>query len=268
MKIKVLNIVDKIFLVFILFLLSFVWIRFFIKNILSSALISFVLAFLVEELLSFIQRKRKNIKIASKQTKQKIENIFLNFLFLSQKEISNYFQTILSKSKSVKQQNFFIISENQTGVFPFFENQTLSLEHISKIYQKAKNENISKLIIFCYECDQQTKEIISNLTFPSTTIMEHEEIFFSFLENENTPTIIKPQKQNTKKTALKQVVKMSLSKERTKSYLFSSITLILCSLFVKYNVYYLITSTLLLFLSIFSFFNRKFNTKINKDIFS
>ena len=72
--------------------------------------------------------------------------------------------------------------------------------------------------------------------------------------------------KQSQKITINDLLAYSLNKKRTKGYFLASCIMLFSSFLVKYNLYYIIFSTLLLILSLISFINPKFNKKISENI--
>lgn len=129
-----------------------------------------------------------------------------------------------------------------------------------------KNFDFAKIILCVNELDDNIKEIANKLPVKFIILNKYEtyeklmkkyNVFPSEIFNFNEKTNLK----------FKNFLEISLNKKRASGYIFASIVLLISSFFVKVTIYYLIMSSILLLLSIFSFINPFYNKKLPETIF-
>lgn len=261
------NFFDIFFRILLVFLLSFVWIRYFIQNLAICVILTIFCTIIIESIIFFI-KKRKNIKqnISKKQQKE-IENMTNYFTFSTPKSTLEFF-LMLAKTKhvAVKKGKYILICENDKKVvlFPQFLVDNLNSQHIANIYSLAKKENPNRIVICTKGVDNSASSLSKKLPI-KFVILNCEQTYFELVKkyDVSVPQIeLLVQNKNT----LKDFIQIALNRKRTKGYFYCALLFIFYSFFTTFKIYYLVMSTLLLVLSFASFSNTKFNTTNPKEI--
>lgn len=241
---------NTIFLVFTLFLITFLWCNFYLRNFSHSLICSaiIILTFSLIYIPHKINKYKKN-KYTTAETDKK--NYYKNQLLLSNnKEIINFI-TNLYEYKNIE-----FLSDNHAftdnkDIFICFNEEELTNSKIYDFFKQSVSNDIyvyslnkpnfslkinNKKISYYNFSDLMTKCKEKNTFFDNNIIIE-------------------------KKTKLrvKDVLCIVLGKERSKSYLYLGSLILFSSLFTPYNIYYIVISSILFILSIFSKFNKFFN---------
>lgn len=259
----------QIFLKFVLvFFISFIWLRFFIKTLWISALISVVISVLLNVALHIILKKNKSSQALKINEKEKAEDMFFS-LSLNENYLSFFKNLAESRHKNVfiKNKYISIVHENQTKsiLYPFIGLQTLSPNDLLKIINETKKEKEEKLVLICYDYDKSLIGFLKNFNYEIIILNRFETYAKLFKEYDFYPEITIKYKKEAK-TTFKELIAYSFNRTRTKGYIFASIILALTSLFVKLNIYYCIISSLLLIFALISYFNPKYNQKKIENI--
>ena len=92
-----------------------------------------------------------------------------------------------------------------------------------------------------------------------TIILYHYQDIYTLLCNlqklPTLPTYYQPEKHTT----IKQILSTACKKEKAKSYFLSGLFFGIGSLFIRYNIYYMVMSTLLFLLALYALCNKKYN---------
>lgn len=265
---KINVIVKEIIKIFAIFMFVFIWVRYFLKSMWKSALISAAIA-LLYVLCSHLLRKNKLKKAGlAEREKQDAENMFLSLIYAQNPIL--FFEKILSK----KYQNLSIhkhyikadySKENSNVVFWFDATyEDLSLQKIITIRKSVLKEKPKKIIICCKSVESAEVLRFAKKFPEEITILNQYEIYQKLFK----PLQMYPKITQTllpeKKLTFSDFVAFSFNKKRTKGYLLSAFFLILSSLFVRQTLYYCLISSLLLLFAFISEFNPLFNKKERK----
>lgn len=255
---------------FLIYLVLFVWIRYFVRQLWLSSLISIIVTLVLYAVLFFLSKKRK-IKFGLKlKEKEDAENMFLSLSF-SDSPMDFFYKMAKTKHHDLtKHKNYLTIDyklEKVKTVLWFdgsFEG--LTVPRLCSIYSKIKKEKATKLVICCYEIsDKNLSSFLHNFE-EKIFILDRYQSYEKLYKLYNVyPTITK---SYTKKKALafKDMLYYSFNKKRTKGYIFSAFILILSSLFVRSSIYYCLISSLLIVFALISQFNTHFNLKEEEPI--
>lgn len=244
------KIIDLIFFNVSLFLIFFAWTKFIFKR----NLIALILTFSIIIAINIVKSIRNYIKSNKNKTqdlkKKDIENCMLSFLAQSDKENLDFFLKVFSFKKIKYKKKNFLLFENNEAVCFDFSQKLLSSETCLKHIHYAIKQGIKKLGILCYSLPSQDKLFFENLKNIQIKIYEKTDIYTQFLSKYG----FFPEKvleiKSTQKLKIKQIINISLDRKKSKAYFFSGILIFFCSLIVRYNIYYVIMSSILFFMAI------------------
>lgn len=252
---------------FLIFLLSFIWLRYFLKNLLLSIFISLCVATSFYLLLFFLgKRKKKRASLKIKE-KEDAENIFLS-LACDNKKMEFFQNLALKKHNKVEKFSKYIIIFHENGsktlLFPDFKFETLSLSNFMEIYKVVKNK-AKKVVILCYSYEKEIKVFaerfeINFLIFDRFEAYEKLYKFYDYFPK------IEEKLKKDKILSFKDFIAFSFNKKRAKGYLLSALLLAISAIFVRTTVYYTIVATILVVFAIISQFNTTFNFKNEKEV--
>lgn len=256
------NIFDIIFRVVIIYILSFVWIRYFIKNLALSLVLASIFTLVCEIIIQFVKKKLQQKNKISKDEQKEIENMTNSFVYSTETQNINFFYNLAkTKHNAVKKSKYIEIIHPNTKIilFPFFLLRELNAQDIIYVYNKTKNAN-PKRIVICTNNFDNTAQTLANKLPTQTVLLDSKQTYFNLIKKYGVyPPKVElkiPQRQT-----FNDLLSYALNKKRTKGYLFSSILILFCSFFVPYNLYYIIMSSVLLILAFASFSNIKFNKR-------
>jgi len=242
---------NTIFLISSIFMLCFFWCNFYLKNLTHSIFSSLVITSCFC-LIYFITRHHVNIKAKTKKTLRLNKEYFINQLtFGKANNIQNYIIK-LYQITNYKIISAYHIIENSQNIDIFINfNENINQEKIIQLIQNSKNTIID---IYCSSHDKTiiTPDLYQLNFYTVDDIFKKSQI-------ENIPLDLSINIKKSNKLSLKTILCTVLSKSKSKNYFLLSLLLLFSSLFTPYNVYYIICSTILILLSIYSRFNKKFN---------
>lgn len=248
---KLSQISNVIFFVSAVYFLNFLWLEYYLHSIKKAFWLSFLTTAIASTIVYFIKKyfgsKKKSQTLVAKEK----EILKTQLIWGNEDEISKYLMELFElKPTKIANSNHYVLSD-KSEVFFNFNPSGLDIENLSKIIRCSHS---SKVTIFCVShipfCKISNKEI---------TLITLEEIY-SRQKKLSSQIVTNITIENKAKYSLKTILCIALNKNRTKNYFWSSILLIFMSLFTPYNVYYLIVSTALMLLSIYSRFNTRFNS--------
>lgn len=241
-----------IFIESIVFILSYIWVNFYLKRILLSFFISFTLTLLISLIFFYFKskiNKKKQNKINEIEHKLKLKN----YLKLNKRNITNNYLISKFKFTNLKKidNNHY---HNKTSNFDVFIFLNIDEFNEYKVY----NNHISNKITIISIDEIKLNYILKNT---SIQIIQYEEIYqLCKADFENLIPNIIEEKQKSK-FKLKELIPQILVKKNYKKFFSLGMLLIFSSILTKYKIYYLLISTLLLLTSIYCRFNTKFNNK-------
>lgn len=253
---------------FLIFLIVFVWMRYFLKlwqAVLLTTLISVAVYFVIF-LLNNHKKRRVGLKV---KEKEEAENMFLS---LSCKGNCIDFFEKLSKKKHenvIKHSNYLVIKYSEqvkTILYADISFQGLNTARFMEIYNKVKKEKANKIVICCYEiCDKNLSNFVQNFQ-EKFIILDQYTTYQQLYKYYDCYPEITVKYKNESKLSMKELLAFSFNKKRTKGYLFSAIVLIISGLFVRTTLYYCISASILVVFAIISQFNPYYNLKTETEI--
>ena len=260
---------SKILRILLIFLLFFIWIRYYEDSLLWSVIYTTVLTFIFDFLLTFFTKK-KDLKASMKKGEiSKAEGYCNNFIFNGNAvAVDFYFELLGQNFTATKKTNYIIFESNgeKNVLFPYYKYDKMTIQDLVFVYEKVKKLSVNKIIICTNDVDQKTKELVSKLPIKFIILNKYETYENIMKKYDFFPNSILNIDDSTKLT-FKNFLAYSFNKKRAKGYIFSSIILLISSLFVKSTIYYLVFSSILLLMAIFSYTNTLYNKKISTDIF-
>lgn len=248
---KLSQISNVIFFVSAVYFLNFLWLEYYLHSIKKAFWLSFLTTAIASTIVYFIKKYLGSKKKSQTQVAKEKEILKTQLIWGNEDEINKYLMELFELKLAKKiNSNHFVLSD-KSEVFFKFNTSGLDIENLSKIIRCSHS---SKVTIFCVShipfCKISNKEI---------TLITLEEVYSRQKElSSQISTNITI--ENKAKYSLKTILCIALNKGHSKNYFWSSILLIFVSLFTPYNVYYLIVSTALMSLSIYSRFNTRFNS--------
>lgn len=259
-KFRLSNFLDSLIVFVLIFAISFIWFRYIISNSTISFILAFCLGAGVIALQGFFsRRKQKKLKI-KKDIQTHINDCADAFLFNTFEENSSFFENMLKEKYTIDIRNKFLLlknKENTIALFPAFETRKLTQDKLIDCLRSVKNLNLTKIVILCYEYELNTATISSNYKV-KTLLLNKEQtyneilcVFKQYPENNNMKKI-------DEKITFSFLVKNALSKNKIKTYFWSGTFLLLASFVIRYNVYYIIFSSIMFILCLLCIILNKF----------
>jgi len=252
---------DFIFVLFATFCLSFAWTRYYIHNNLICLFLSVcivILCFLGIKTLFF---DKKHKKIVKKQEKNQIDRLADYLSFLPEKQLSTLFLKLpqIADKQPKAHKNIITFCENQQTkkLVLAFESATFCKKDFCKI---IKQHHADQLTIFATGFEKDLIQTAQKAPC-KTKFIDKTQTFFMLKNADLLPNL--PKEKNKITSNFWYVV---FNKSRSKYYLWSSVFLILTSFLTFFPTYYLISGTILFFVSIYARFNEKFNLKNEEEI--
>lgn len=263
-KFSLLKSFDIFFRLLIIFLISFVWIRYFVDNLWLSLFLTFVATFLIDFIFKYFKKKKNNKKQISDENSKQIQEYISSLVFADNLYVVDYFYNLtLLKHKAVKTTRYVKIeSNNKTLIlYPFFTYKDFTVDDLIYIINKTKKEKPTKIIICTNTIDGNTLKIAKKIPIKVEIVNGIDTYNLLMKEYNYFPKIIKLFPEPT--LNYKDLISYALNKKRTKGYFISSVLVLFSSIFVPYKIYYLIIASILLVLSLVSYFNPRFNKPQN-----
>ena len=261
-KTRISSLIDYVFYYFCFFFISLIWIRFFVHNTAVILTISFILSTIFIVSVLKLDRKKKIKSNLNEKQKKLAEAFSKQMSFLSQKEESEKICNIFNINKTYIKKSCVIYKN--CAIVPLFCISICAYDDILNNFIKLKNEKIEKIIFVANEFSDEALNF-TNMINDIKIIFLDKFNFYKIIEPLNIKVETTPEIKTSKKEKFKQLLNVAFNKSKSKSYFIYGIILFICCLFFRYNVYYIIFSSLMFCFSIFSRFNKTFNIKKTND---
>jgi hypothetical protein len=263
------RIIDFLFKNILMFFIFFVWLRYYLDSLNLTIFLSASLTVLFGLFLTLRGEKRYNKRVLSKEESNLITACSNEFLFSSfNKNLKFFLNLINQKHTATLKDNFILLKQENFNilVYPFYKTRILNIDDATNIYVNARMQKVDKLIITCKEITQEVLNFTKQLKITKIIVLDERGVYFKLLKKYDTFPKIENKIINEERITFKQISQVAFSKKRTKSYVISGTILLLGSFILKYNLYYIIFSSLLYLMALFSYFNVPFNKRLPENI--
>lgn len=253
------SITNSIILPLGLFFLTLLWCNFVDLNLPLSIFLCLTVSFVSFFVLKRINKKARQREKVSK-LKADMHKNFCDYLLFSPSPSKLFQQCYMAKGKSC-----IVLSDNR--LITACENGNTFIE-LKFVFGAVKNIDIANLskaaqlngcknaICFCIGFDSSAV-VAANLSPVPITLNDLEKTI-DIIQQSGVEIEIKPQSAKQKKK-MSGFLAIALHKSRSKYFFWCSVFLAINSLIVPYALYYLISSSLLMALSMYCKFNKRYN---------
>lgn len=264
MQTKLAKLSDSIFKYLIFFTISFIWCTTKTHNIKICAIVSIIISAIlcfISTKIFYIKQNKKTLKLNEENL---IKNISTQLKFYTTPELINYFYNVISFSNpNTTKTKQHILVNGHTHVVPVF-NTNLTAEDYFKIFKIYKNK---QCIILTNTLSPNLNELLSQLEPNNIKILTINDVYFKLIK----PTSIMPtntvKQKSVEKIKFKKLLEIALNKRNSKKYFLYGVLLMFLSFIYKHTIYYQIMGTILMLLSLFAHFNKRFNLEHETNLF-
>ena len=245
----------------LIYFFIFIWLRYLLSSLWLSLLLSALITIFCDIMLRVITRKKdKHLNMKIKE-KEDAENMFLS---LATSENVDFFLELakIENLNAFKKKKYIILPNKEQIVllYPFLSLNAITNEDISSILKIAQKEKATKIVIVCGEISKEAFNL-SNSLDKNILILDKFSSFSQLYQFYDKYPKITMTYKKSKKLAFKELFAYSFNRSRTKGYLLSAFVLFVSTLFIRLNIYYCITASLLVLFALISYLNPYFNTK-------
>lgn len=269
MTFKLANLLNLFFRLLLIFFLIFIWIRYTVESLTLSIILTVFCTLLTDFLIQYLLNKKKYINSIKASEIKKLKSVINYFIFNENKDNLTFFYNLVSKKHlAVKKNNFIIINhdnDNNVILYPYFTFKNFSVDDLIFILNKTKKLCFSKIVICSNNFDTDCKSFITKID-KNILLLDGEQTYLNLLKPYNCIPENIPNEKKDNQIKFKHLFKNSLSRNKTKSYFFASIILLISSFIIKFNIYYLIISSILLILALISFISPHIKKPLPENI--
>lgn len=243
---KSIRFVDDLFLSFAIFILIFVWCRYFLHSMIGSLVLSVILTILLSVSIVALKQRKQTTKQDAELNYKNIDDAMTYLLLSSNNEIV----TMLNSKIQGKICGKIIIKDNDI-YYPYFEDKVFTANTLYKILKTFPPEY--NLILMAINFDLDTVRLASQIKSITITLISKTKLMEYIPKVIDISTKIAPKKKNS----LKDYLMLFIRPENEKGYLFSALYILLACLIMPHTLYYIIFITFLLSLAIVCHIRKK-----------
>lgn len=243
-KFKLINILDKVFIAFTLFLILFALIQFFVGSFGLSLFLSLVVTASFLCVFHFVKRKIYNTKQAKQVATLEAESCYLNFAMMSTQRQLSLIKKFVPAEKCPVIKSGHIECKNQIVVVaPSSQelNKNAFVDCIKNCWSTKK-----EIVIFANSFSTDTIDFAKTLN--KKIILLDKNNFYLLCENNKIT--FKNNFKNIEKIKFKDIFINFFDKKHAKGFFFSGFVLIFTSFIIPFKNYYLIFGIILLIFSL------------------
>ena len=257
---KILQLLIKASIIFVLF---FVWLRFYLNSIWQVFALSIFFTIILLIILSNYQKNKTAKTYLKTKEQQEAEQMFE---LLIKNQDTNFFYNLLKQrnSNTITHKDFFTIKTQEKKdvvLYPHLKIQSLNHDNLLEILNKLTKIKKDKLIICCNSYDKNIENFITQFDYEILILDKYTTYQYLFKEYDFYPELPIKKEKNAK-TKFKELLSYSFDRNKAKSYFFSAIFLLAISFTINTNLYYCIVASLLILCSLICLI--KPTTKENK----
>jgi hypothetical protein len=273
MKNRLGRIVDFIFSRLMIFIIAFIWVRYYYSELYAALPISLFITVVLSFLL-YLKKERKAVKTELKASQERHMNkIMTQFLLQERAKTLMFFKEFFINKLNAKLINGYltIVKENADKdniniiILPLVFEAMISERVIVYALNVGRKNNAQRVVILCQDCEPKAFELSSQIGAVRLEILKNADIYLLLKKYDSFPEInlelTKPKGQS-----FKQLLEYALNRKKTRGYFFTALILVFGGLITGFTLYYLIVSSLVMLLALFSFIS-PYNKKLKAESF-
>ncbi len=257
---KISRVIDFLISRTVIFTLAFIWCRYYLNSLWLAVLSAAGITLLACLILFLISRAKNARKSATKAEQIHMQQVMTEFMYSTNKQNVEYFYKLIKNEYAATLLPDCVLCENnkiKTLLFTRFKYAALSPDDIREFYIECRRFNAQRAIVFASDVSDKARSAASGLTDAEIILMNAENTY-KFLKEFNMYPVITVKTAPEKRRKIKTLLKFAFSRNKVKTYLWGAGIMLLCSFAVPYNLYYLISATVMMVCALISFINPAF----------
>lgn len=235
---------DAVIISFFSFILAFSWIRFLSKSravgITLGVIIS-LLTLLFYSYFAYKKFKKNSVNFATTKEQEKFE-IFIKTR--SKKDLADFLQEVFDDKNPKKVESGIAINGTQ---FIKIVTNSLMMGEILQIIGEVREKNFEEIVLYYFEIDKKDELKILSIVSPKITLVKIQNLLKIAKEKGvqfDCPIKFRSRQNLTFKTFFN----LATQRHKAKTYFLCGLLLFFCSQIAYNSIYYLLSTSLLLFL--------------------
>lgn len=251
----------------ILFLLAFVWARYFIHSFWISAAISLAVALLLSLLTRSYSQKKSTASSLKLKEQTAAENTFLS-LATSKNAMGFFYDLAKAVCPSVEKKKAYVVLMRAEKVkivlYPVLKFADLTQDDLAKVLSDVEKEKAQKIVIFSGGYQGNVGAFCQN--FDEKIVLLDKYASYAFYKEYNVFPPISAQYKTSGKAAFRDTIKLIFNKDKAKGYLTCALFLFLSSFIVRASLYYNIFASILFVLALIAYSSPFSNENLKEEI--
>ena len=238
----------------LIFFISFLWIGSLIENLLIVLLISILCSIILGKILGIVyNKKQQSISESLKEQKKMVTASNQLLLCNDYKKVIDFFLKLFSDKPNLITTEKAIFWENFVFI-PLYNTRKIYFDKVLEIYKTY--HSIPNIVISGISFDDESMEFVKSVSNVRIHLFDEKNTFRIFKKHNLYPdfNITLKEKDKINFSKIKELI---FSKRNTRNYFMSGIIILISSIFIRYNIYYLCFATLLFIMSGICFFKRE-----------
>lgn len=247
-KFKFVNIIDTVFVSVATFFIVFAWIQFFVKALMLSLLLSIIITISILFVFRWLKTKKYNTKQNQLNTSSRLAHFKLGIQTMPSTQLTALLKKVLPSHylPKINKGDINFIKDNNNHTFTFYYSGELNE---AKLLELIKTKKTNNLTIFCSNYNNDVKLIANAFKNKHISLISLDQLFEIF-NSKNIEIDTSHIDLNKHKITLKEIIKNSISRQKSKGYFISGLILLFTSLIIPYKIYYVVFSSILFLLSL------------------
>lgn len=238
-KFKIINIIDKLFITFSIFLIIYAWLNFYVRNLTFTFMLSLIFSASVSYILFYLLNKKQSKKRLVQEKNNVINKNFLAFKLMPINEKLKLLSQVFCdgcEHKTTKNKLTFVKENSSYSVIVFLQKNLMQEDLLNLLTQyEIKSDN---LIVICENFSHTINcKILKNL---SIKIVDKDDLFLNYFEPNNIYPNCEILDDNVLKPNFKILYKKFFQTKKSKQYFWLGLLMIFSSFILPFKIYYLI----------------------------
>lgn len=250
---KSVRVLNDIFLFFCIFCILFVWVQYAWRNFWATTLLCLPISGLAFWAIKAVSNKKQDKKEQTSKDIKLMENASKQFAVAAKKDLFFFFRELLCKQytevKETPKGIEFLKDGQKYLLVPLYSSFLITERDLLPLLQ-IKNH---KILAVCKSFSKESGDLVAMFS-ERLELWDEEKVYNKLLKpNDLYPSLVKIEEKKVKRD-YRQII---FAKEKAKPYFLSGLVLLLSSFFVRYNIYYVIVSSVLFFVSMYCLLYKK-----------
>lgn len=239
----------------LIFFIFFIWLNFYLDSRILSSVISFIMTGVIEGIWQFFRSKKKDRSSIKEREKMEAEKMFISLINGNQ---LHFFERLFSlRYKNISKQKDFLVllkGNEKIVVFPLLKYQKLSGDDLLFVIKKTSRIIPTKIVIVCGESEKQALDLAKSNKTQIIILDKYQTYLSLYKEYDFYPEV---KNITLPRPTFKNFLSSFFSQSHARGFIISAFFLMFGSLFTKMNLYYLISTSILILFGIICLFNKK-----------